>query len=743
MTPFRFHCMLVVSVALATIATAMPTARAQPQVSRDEKHDGDTEDTPAESGGETIMVEDSAPTPEPGRATARVTRAELDRQQPRSVPEALRGLPGVYVQKTSAAQGSPFVRGRTGQQTVLLFDGIRLNNGIFRQGPNQYFATIDARSLLAIEVLRGGAATRYGSDAIGGVLNAIPLLPPAETGLTLRGEARTATADGEVGGRLALGYRPVESTALLVGFGARRVGRLEGGGAVVSAVTGEPALVPRLDEDGRTQLGTGFDELATDARVTHRLSPTTHLTGAIYDYRQFDAPRTDQCPAAFAPITECLIYDEQFQTLGYLDLRTSLGEAADTLRITPSIKRSHERRNRERPQSMVDNGGRDDITTYGLALSANTRTIGTGRGATRLTYGADSYHDQVDSKAWTVLTDIDFVDIASRGQYVAGSTYTTGGAFVQSQTAIDPLTIRGGVRLGFAAVDAPGDTATATQPVDRSFAKPVGHLGIDWQATDKLSFSATLDRSFRAPNLDDLTSRQATGPGFQLENPSLSAETATSIDLGVALALGPLSVQAWAYRATLTDAITRATREASDCPLGSVECESAWFRYQLVNLTGEAIILGGEGTAALDLAPFEARFALSYALGDGDDPQGPTPGPDGPQTARTPLSRVPPLNGAAELRWSHRRGFVSTNLYFSAAATRLAVSDRSDPRIPEGGTPGFAVVDARAGLGLGNGLFATLVFENVTDVAYRHHGSSVNGAGRGMILSLTWQRSVL
>ena len=62
----------------------------------------------------------------------------------RSTPEALSGTAGVFVQKTNHGGGSPFIRGLTGNQTLLLMDGIRLNNATYRYGPNQYLNTINS-----------------------------------------------------------------------------------------------------------------------------------------------------------------------------------------------------------------------------------------------------------------------------------------------------------------------------------------------------------------------------------------------------------------------------------------------------------------------------------------------------------------------------------------------------------------------------------------------------------------------
>src|SRR5512133_2315770 len=75
-----------------------------------------------------------------------LTRKSLDDFSPRTTPEALINMNGVFVQKTNHGGGSPFIRGLTGNQTLLLLDGIRLSNSVVRYGPNQYFNTIDVFS---------------------------------------------------------------------------------------------------------------------------------------------------------------------------------------------------------------------------------------------------------------------------------------------------------------------------------------------------------------------------------------------------------------------------------------------------------------------------------------------------------------------------------------------------------------------------------------------------------------------
>jgi vitamin B12 transporter len=103
-----------------------------------------------------------------------ITAADIQREQRRTVPDALSTVPGLNIVQTGGPGGqtSIFMRGTNSNHTKVLIDGIDVSDP---SNPNRSF---DFGQLLTadidrIEVLRGPQSGLYGSDAIGGVISVI------------------------------------------------------------------------------------------------------------------------------------------------------------------------------------------------------------------------------------------------------------------------------------------------------------------------------------------------------------------------------------------------------------------------------------------------------------------------------------------------------------------------------------------------------------------------------------------
>ncbi len=119
------------------------------------------------TGVETAV--DEAPT-----AVTVVTRDEMDDAQSGSVAAMLRRVPGVTVigSGDDGKLTSVFTRGTNSNQTLVMLDGVRLNSPFFGGFD---WSRLSTAGLNRIEVARGPYSALWGADAVGGVINLIPV----------------------------------------------------------------------------------------------------------------------------------------------------------------------------------------------------------------------------------------------------------------------------------------------------------------------------------------------------------------------------------------------------------------------------------------------------------------------------------------------------------------------------------------------------------------------------------------
>lgn len=85
--------------------------------------------------------------------------------------DLLQNTGNVFVQKSQLGGGSPNLRGFEASRVLIVIDGVRMNNAIYRAGHLQDVMTLDAQMLDRTEVIFGPSSTMYGSDALGGVMH--------------------------------------------------------------------------------------------------------------------------------------------------------------------------------------------------------------------------------------------------------------------------------------------------------------------------------------------------------------------------------------------------------------------------------------------------------------------------------------------------------------------------------------------------------------------------------------------
>jgi hemoglobin/transferrin/lactoferrin receptor protein len=100
-----------------------------------------------------------------------ITNKKIELDLPQTSADLLFYAGGVRIQKTQGGGGSPVIRGFEANRVLLVVDGVRMNNAIYRSGHLQNSITINPNSLERTEVIYGPSSVGYGSDALGGVVH--------------------------------------------------------------------------------------------------------------------------------------------------------------------------------------------------------------------------------------------------------------------------------------------------------------------------------------------------------------------------------------------------------------------------------------------------------------------------------------------------------------------------------------------------------------------------------------------
>jgi vitamin B12 transporter len=123
-----------------------------------------------------------------GGSVSIVTKQQIQQMQAQSVTEVLQSLPGVTVVQNGGlgSTSSVFIRGTDSDHTLILLDGVRINDPVSPARTFNFLDQISVESIEQVEVLKGPQSTLYGSDAIGGVINIVTPSGEGHPALTAR-----------------------------------------------------------------------------------------------------------------------------------------------------------------------------------------------------------------------------------------------------------------------------------------------------------------------------------------------------------------------------------------------------------------------------------------------------------------------------------------------------------------------------------------------------------------------------
>lgn len=648
----------------------------------------------------------------------------LNETMSRTIPDALREVPGVMVQKTSYGQGSPYMRGFTGFRTLFLIDGIRLNNSVFREGPNQYWNTVDPYSLEGLEIIMGPASVLYGSDAIGGLVNAKTLRPSYRDGsgyhFSGRGLYRWSEAENSHTARAQLSATYEKGWGIVSGFTLKDFGDLEGG------------------EEVGLQRKTGYEEWDGDIKLEHFFSPDSRITLAYQTVDQDDVWRTHtteygiswegtQIGADHARILD------QGRDLIYLQYgKRDRGSIVNELKLSLSYHSQDEEQYRLRTTggNLRSEIQGLDVNTLGISTQMASRSrFG------NWTYGMEYYRDKVRSHRKDYNGDVrqggTLRSVSIQGPVADDATYDMLGVYIQDDIpATQALDLVLGARYNYMEADADKvqDPVTGDQiSVHDHWNAVAGSMRALYRLDTENHYHlfGGISQGFRAPNLSDLT-RLDTARSNEIETPSpdLEPEKYITYEIGLKTRHQTLSSQLVYFYTDIQDMIVRA-------PTGRI----IGGNYEVTKKNaGDGYLQGVELSFTWSFTRQIGAFG-SFSWQDGEVEGYPT---SSPNQEKEPISRLMPATVQTGIRWKPTAAsWLEGLLVIADEQHNLSASDRADmQRIPPGGMPGYEIITFRGGWEINPYITLSAALENLTDEDYRIHGSGLNEAGRNLILTL-------
>ena len=111
-------------------------------------------------------------------------REDFDVEKPAKLSDILRRVAGVHVDQVGGrgGTGSLYMRGADPNYTLVLVDGVRVNDPTNARGGSFDFSALDVADVERVEIARGPYSAVYGGDALAGVINIVTRHAPAEKG---------------------------------------------------------------------------------------------------------------------------------------------------------------------------------------------------------------------------------------------------------------------------------------------------------------------------------------------------------------------------------------------------------------------------------------------------------------------------------------------------------------------------------------------------------------------------------
>jgi len=681
----------------------------------------------------------------------KITRRKIAFQNPQTTADMLETSGYVYIQKSQQAGGSPNLRGFATNRVMIVVDGVRMNNAIFRSGNLQNVISVDANALESAEVLFGPGAVMYGSDAIGGVMDfhtLQPKLADTTSKLLFAGNsfARYSSVNKEKTGHLdfSIGLKKwaFTSSFTYADYEDLRAGTIGNSyflrPTYVETINGKDSML--VNKDPSMQIGSEFGQVNLMQKIRFKPNRFWDIDYAFHYSASSNAGRYDRL---VLDANKDSILDNaewyygpqiwQMSRLGVTHTKSTF--LYDQLRIVAAHQYYEESRHDRKFNSNQLRHQSETVDAISVNLDLDRKV----NEKMSLFYGAEGVYNYVGSAAIRTNRLIN-VATPTTTRYPNGSTWQAYGAYANFKYRVNKkFIVTAGARYSQYSIKADFDTTMFPFPfvhAENSNGALNGSLGFVFTPNATWQLYLNGSTGFRAPNIDDLGKVFDSQPGnVVVPNASLKPEYAYNAELGTAKTFGSiLKVDFAAYYTWLNNALAR--RPFLYGGQDSLMYEGQLSQVLAVQNIASAYVYGLQAGVEISFGKgVSLKSAINYQKGEEQSED---------NLVYYPKPHVAPLFGSTHLIYERKKLKLDLYVLYNGKMdfSDLPLVDRIDNASyakDEKGlpyTPGWYALNFKAAWFISQNFVLSGGIENITDQLYRPFSSGISAPGRNFYISV-------
>jgi iron complex outermembrane receptor protein len=439
---------------------------------------------------------------------------ELERTRGLSLGDALKSITGVTTFQTGPSIAKPIIHGLTSNRILIMNNGVRLEA---QQWGSEHAPEIDPFIANKLEVIKGAAGIRYGSDAIAGVILVAPKELPTIPG-TMAGEVN---AVGMTNSRLGAFSAMLEGAfgKKLEGLSYRIQGSYKRAGNTSTAnyILGNTGLSEN-DFSAAVQYyhkNYGIEAYYSDFNTKLGIMSGTEV-GSISDLILRIAE-----PAPLPPASFSYFIDRPYQTVNH-----------STLKLKGFWNFDNGNKLEVQYADQINTRQEFDLLSFSPSLApALYLQIKTATG------DINYEHKEGDFSGSVGLSGMNQGNVRMYEYLIPNFVDNDGGAYILEKYKHGNWLLEAGARYDYRSLVAYkfNDTVAKIERIPTHYQSPSTTFGATYSITDNFKISGNYSSAFRAPTVNELYSNgvHQTLISYEVGDPNLQTEKASNFSVNL------------------------------------------------------------------------------------------------------------------------------------------------------------------------------------------------------------------